>query len=116
MLALALLSATLVSCDDADEQQGAAQNIPTSISRPAPQPNMESLDVNPSTPPLIPTELSTSQSYELYSSYSGQDIRQVTGVSGRTLWLCFTAPWCPHSADMIRELKQLAKEEKGHVV
>ena len=115
MLVLALLGAFLVSCDDADEQQGAAQNIPTSISRPAPQPSRESLDVCRSSLFPIPTELSTSQSYELYSSYSGQDIRQVTGVSGRTLWLCFTAPWCPHSADMIRELKQLAREEKGHV-
>ncbi len=112
---LGLLCFFLVGCNDADEEQDAAQDIPTSIARPAPQPNPESLDVRPNSLVPVPTELNTSPRYELYSTYSGQDIRQVTGVSGRTLWLCFTAPWCPHSADMIHELKQLAQEEKGHV-
>ncbi len=114
-LILALLCSILTCCDDADEQQGAAQDIPTSISRPAPQPNPEALDMRPTSLAPVPTQLLTSPRYELYSAYSGQDIRQVTGVSGRTLWLCFTAPWCPHSADMVRELKQLSQEEKGHV-
>ncbi len=113
---LVLLCSVLAGCDDTDEQQqNAAQDIPTSISRTAPQPNPETLDVRPTSLAPVPTQLTTSPRYELYSTYSGQDIHQITGVSGRTLWLCFTAPWCPHSAEMVRELKQLANEEKGHV-
>ncbi len=107
--------ALLIGCDDSDDQEVGAQDIPTSISRPAPRPEMESLHVRSSASEMVPTKLSTTPHYELYSKYQGQDIRQITGVSGRTLWLCFTAPWCPHCADMIRELQKLAQSEKGNV-
>lgn len=114
-LSIAAIGVFLVGCDDSDEDQAVAQDIPASISRPAPCPDQESLHVRSAGLGPVPTELLTTPHYELYSQYSGQDIRQVTGVSGRTLWLCFTAPWCSHSADMIRELQQLAKAEKGNV-
>ena len=51
----------------------------------------------------------------LYSVYEGQDMRQVTEVSGRTLLLCFTAPWCRHSTAMRNSLKELAEMEKGAI-
>ncbi len=110
-LAMTLLVA---SCDDDETDQLEHQDLPASVTRPDPMPQKETLGVRTGLPE-VPSKLSTGLRYELYSKYQGQDIRQVTGVSGRTLWLCFTAPWCPHSANMIRELKQLAQEEKGNV-
>lgn len=105
----------LCSCDDADdERQTQAVGLATA-SRPAPNPQKESLSINAPRRDDLPTSLPTGPRFELFSQYSGQDIKQVTGVSGRTLWLCFTAPWCPHSKEMINELKVLAREEKGTV-
>ena len=106
VLSLALLSASLIlcACSDEDEERNAPQNAPPTIPRPV---RSDSI--------TAPQGLPTGPRFELYSAYSGQDIKQVTGVSGRTLWLCFTAPWCPHSRDMIRELKLMAQEEKGSV-
>ena len=116
VLSLALLSASLIlcACSDEDEERNAPQNVPPTIPRPAPRPERENLTVR-SDSITAPQGLPTGPRFELYSAYSGQDIKQVTGVSGRTLWLCFTAPWCPHSRDMIRELKLMAQEEKGSV-
>ena len=105
----------LVGCDDAEDEQqtaGAGIAIPE---RPAPNPHRESLSISPREKDATPTTLSKGPRFELFSQYSGQDIKQVTGVSGRTLWLCFTAPWCPYSREMINELKIMARKEKGTV-
>lgn len=105
----------LSACDDADDEQHAQAVGLATASRPAPKPQKASLSIEASKRPTPPTALSTAPRFELFSQYSGQDIKQVTGVSGRTLWLCFTAPWCPHSNAMVNELKILAREEKGSV-
>lgn len=109
-----MVALLVAGCDDDESDQLEHQDLPASVTRPDPMPQKETLDVRTGVSD-VPTGLPTGLRYELYSAYQGQDIRQVTGVSGRTLWLCFTAPWCPHSANMIRELKQLAQEEKGNV-
>ena len=103
----------LVGCDDSDDEPQAPVVNLAPATRPAPKPQKESLSIAPRE--NNPAVLSVSPRFEVFSRYNGQDIRQVTGVSGRTLWLCFTAPWCPHSKDMIRELKTMAREEKGSV-
>lgn len=105
----------LVGCDDADDDQQAQAVGLATASRPAPNPQRESLSIVAPKRDEVPSALPTGPRFELFSIYEGQDIKQVTGVSGRTLWLCFTAPWCPHSKEMIRELKVLAREEKGTV-
>lgn len=111
MVACALLAA----CDDAeDEPQAQAIGLATA-SRPAPNPQKESLSIVAPRSEDLPTTLPNTPHFELFSQYSGQDIRQVIGVSGRTLWLCFTAPWCKHCKDMINELRIVAREEKGSV-
>lgn len=64
---------------------------------------------------LTPEEAETPK-YELYSEYKGEEIKQVTGVSGRKLVLVFATPeWCPHSRAMCNTLKELANEEKGNI-
>ena len=113
-LSVCVGSVLLVGCDDSsdDDRQAQAVGLATA-SRPAPNPQKASLSIKGAS--TTPTALPTTPRYELFSIYAGQDIKQVTGVSGRTLWLCFTAPWCPHSRQMINELKELARSEKGNV-
>lgn len=105
----------LIGCDDAEEDTQTQVVGLATASRPAPNPQKESLSIMAPRYEDIPSSLSTGPRYELFSRYSGQDMKQVTGVSGRTLWLCFTAPWCPHSKEMINQLKIMAREEKGGV-
>lgn len=105
----------LVGCDDADDDQQAQAVGLATASRPAPNPQKESLNILAPRQDEVPSALPTGPRFELFSVYNGQDMKQVTGVSGRSLWLCFTAPWCPYSRDMINELKIMAREEKGGV-
>lgn len=103
----------LVGCDDADDEPQAPVVDLSAATRPAPKPQKESLSIQARDD--TPQTLSRGPRFAQYSRYAGQDIRQVTGVSGRTLWLCFTAPWCPHSRRMMQELRTMAQEEKGTV-
>lgn len=115
--AVCLAGALLVGCDDADEetpQQPPPLAEVAGPARPAPNPQRESLSISNKKKAALPS-FNAAPRFNRYSLYNGEDIRQVTGVSGRTLWLCFTAPWCSHSKAMIRELKIVAQEEKGTV-
>ena len=113
----------LTACDDdssqeetMDERETPAQDIPIISPRPAPHPDRDSLSVRADLKSQdTPSSLPLGPRYELFTTYDGSDIRQVVGVSGRSLWLCFTASWCPHSKRMIEELKTVAHEEKGCV-
>ncbi|MBR5886600.1 MAG: thioredoxin family protein [Akkermansia sp.] len=105
----------LMGCGDSDTDKAArAAQFTTSV-KPAPNPQREQLqdlvrkdyDATPGLP--------GAPKYELYSEYKGEDIRQVTGVSGRSLLLFFSAPWCKHSDAMRRALQELAEQEKGGI-
>ncbi len=110
-LALPLLS----SCGDSDEEREERAAQFTTSTRPAPNPQRESLSSLVRTDRSAPTALPGGPRFKLYSEYEGEDIRQVTGVSGRTLLLCFTAPWCPKSNRMKKALEEFAQQEKGTV-
>lgn len=115
MLSLPLL---VVGCGDSDEEkQARAEQAAqfTTATKPAPNPQRESLGSLVRRNQSLPTDLVGAPRFELYSEYKGEDMRQVTGVSGRSLLLCFTAPWCAHSTRMRQELQSLAQGEKGTV-
>ncbi len=107
--ALPLLS----SCRDSDEERELRAARFTTSTKPAPNPQRESLSSLVRTDRSAPTSLHGAPRFPLFSEYKGEDIRQVTGVSGRSLLLCFTATWCPHSNRMRQALEELAKQEKG---
>lgn len=110
-----ILSLLVTGCgDDTAERKARAEQFTTST-KPAPNPRRESLESLVRKDISAPTGLPGAPKFELYSEYSGEDIRQVTGVSGRSLMLCFTAPWCEYSAKMRRSLQDLARMEKGNV-
>lgn len=108
VLCAVLLSA---SCDDSSSQDRSARF--SSSSKPAPNPQLDPLTA------LVKDDLGSPSAprykYPLFSAYEGQDIVQLTGVSGRTLLLCFGAPWCPHSKKMNASLQKLAASEQGAV-
>lgn len=103
------------SCGESEEAKKVRAAQFTTAPRPAPNPQREALESLVRTDLAMPTFHSGVPRFELYSEYAGADMRQVTGVSGRTLLLCFTAPWCRHSEAMRHSLQELAKAEKGRV-
>ena len=116
LLALTLLLPLLcVSCGESDQEKRDRAATFTTPTKPAPNPQLESLQALIRTDKQVPTMLKGGPRYKLYSTYEGQDMRQVTEVSGRTLLLCFTAPWCRHSTAMRNSLKELAEMEKGAI-
>ena len=112
---LSLGSLLLVSCDDADDDsKGRAARFTTST-KAAPNPQRDSLESLLRDDTLPSPDSETGAQFDLYSEYQGEDVGQVTGVSGRSLLLCFTSPWCEHSLAMKKSLKQLAQSEQGRV-
>ena len=116
LFAAGTLLAALTGCDESDEVRAERAAQFTTSTKPAPNPQLESIESMVRTDSAaVPAGLGSAPKYELYSAYKGEDIKQVTGVSGRCLILCFTAPWCPHCAQMKQSLQQLAQAEKGNV-
>ena len=116
LLAAALPLCVLTGCDESDEVRAERAAQFTTSTKPAPNPQLESIESMVRTDmAAAPTGLSSTPKFQLYSKYNGDDIKQVTGVSGRSLILCFTAPWCPHCAKMKEALQELAQAEKGNV-
>ncbi len=108
----------VVGCGDSDEEKAAQAELAaqfTTATKPAPNPQRESLGSLVRRHQNLPSDLPGAPRFELYSEYKGEDIKQVTGVSGRSLLLAFTAPWCSHSTRMKQELQVLAQSEKGTV-
>lgn len=118
LIAALSLPLWVAGCGDSDEEKAvrAAQAEQfTTATKPAPNPQRESLGALVRHQQSLPTDLLGAPRFELFSEYKGEDIKQVTGVSGRSLLLSFTAPWCPHSTRMRQELQSLAQGEKGTV-
>lgn len=115
MLVMLLLPLLCVSCGESDQEKRDRAATFTTPTKPAPNPQRESLQALIRTDRQVPTALKGGPRFPLYSTYEGQDMRQVTEVSGRTLLLCFTAPWCRHSTAMRKSLQELAEAEKGGV-
>lgn len=108
-----LLPLLLAACgdSDSDKERRAAQF--TTSAKPAPNPQREPLESLVKRDASTPTGLPGAPKFPLFSVYKGEDIKQVTGVSGRNLLLSFTAPWCPHCNKMRQALQELAQQEKG---
>ena len=108
LLAAALPLCVLTGCDESDEVRAERAAQFTTSTKPAPNPQLESIESMVRTDmAAAPTGPSSTPKFQLYSKYNGNDIKQVTGVSGRSLILCFTAPWCPHCAKMKEALHAL---------
>ncbi|MBR3926699.1 MAG: thioredoxin family protein [Akkermansia sp.] len=105
----------LTGCDDSDSLQADRAARFTTATKPAPNPRREPLENLIRRDLDVSTGLPGAPRFELFSEYKGEDIRQVTGVAGRSLLLVFTAPWCPHCETMRKSLQTMAEQEKGGV-
>ncbi len=106
------VAVVLAACDDSSSDERAARF--SSSSKPAPNPQLDPLSDFVRTPSSNDASV-PKYKYPLYSEYAGEDIVQLTGVSGRTLLLCFGSSWCPHSQKMKKSLQKLAESEQGAV-
>ena len=105
----------LTGCGESETDKAERAARFTTSTKPAPNPQREPLEELVRKDLDMQTGLPGAPKYELYSEYKGEDIRQVTGVSGRSLLLVFTAPWCTHSDNMRSAMKELAEKEQGGV-
>lgn len=113
--ALLILPLLAAGCGDSDSDRDERAAQFTTSTKAAPNPQREDLESLIRKEAGAPAGLPGAPKFELYSTYKGEDIRQVTGVSGRSLLLTFTAPWCPYSNQMRQALQELARMEKGSV-
>lgn len=114
-LLLCSLPLLMTGCGDDDEAKAEQAARFTTSTKPAPNPVRASLQEYLREDAVMSTGMPGEPQFELYSLYKGEDIRQITGVSGRKLILVFTADWCPYSRSMRQSLEELAKEEKGNI-
>lgn len=124
LLILTCTPCLITGCGEDNEAEKAAQAARFNTATNAP-PNPQRLALNKEIKQNIHLSagISTAPKYPLYSRYKGEDIQQVTGVSGRKLILAFTAgdwddttkQWCPHSVNMRTALRTLAEQEKGNI-
>lgn len=116
ILFLMLTLPLVTGCGESEKERREHAARFTTSTKPAPNPQKEALEdlVREDKSP-VPTTLNAGAQFEPYSLYDGADIRQVTGVSGRSLLLCFTAPWCNYSNKMRNSLQTLVKAERGHI-
>ncbi|MDO4750908.1 MAG: thioredoxin family protein [Akkermansia sp.] len=114
-LFISALPLLAVGCGDDDDELQAEQAARfTTSTKPAPNPVRVSLQDAIRQDAHLSAGIPGAPKFELYSEYKGEDIRQVTGVSGRKLILVFTADWCKHSKAMRECLRKLAEDEKGN--
>lgn len=103
-----VLPLLIVSCGDSDEHKSSFNQ-----KKPPPKPAEQALPPLPIIP-QAPVQKSKIK-FPLFSDYDGADWVQLTGVSGRSLFICFASPWCKHSKQMIQTLELFAKKENGRV-
>lgn len=124
LLLLTCVPCLMTGCGDDNEAEKAAQAARfNTATNPPPNPQRLALNKEIKQNINLSAGASSAPKYPLYSHYNGEDIQQVTGVSGRKLILSFTAgdwdnkeqQWCPHSVRMRSALRSLAEQEKGNI-
>ncbi len=103
------------SCRESDEEEKLRRARFTTETKPPPNPDqidLESLIKEDYVAPSLPQE---EYAFSPYSHYEGGDIKQLTGVSGRSLLLCFATEWCPYSKSMKAALKELSEKAQGEM-
>ncbi len=107
----------LSSCEDNEQTIAERARIArfTTTVKPPPNPEKEDLDELIKEEFVAPTVHTDIPEFTPYSFYEGQNMRQLTGISGRSLLLSFATEWCPHSTTMKDALQQLAADAQGSI-
>ncbi len=112
-----LLALLMTSCEDSEKTHAERARIArfTTEVKPPPNPDKEDLDELIKEEFVAPTSHQDIPVFNPYSMYTGQNMHQLTGVSGRSLLLCFATDWCPHSSSMKESLQELAADGQGSI-
>ncbi len=114
--ALCVTSLSLFSsCGESEEEDKLRRARFTTEIKPPPNPDqidLESLIKEEYVAPSLPQE---EYQFAPYSLYEGENVKQLTGVSGRSLLLCFATEWCPYSNSMKAALKELSEKAQGEL-
>lgn len=96
----------LVSCEDSEERRARYAE-----KKPAPKP-LERTFAPP--PPPVPEQEKVEETGPAMVEYKGEDIVQITGMSGKNILLVFYAPWCKQCATYRKALVEYAVAQRGH--
>lgn len=96
----------LAGCEDSEERRARYAE-----KKPAPKP-LERTFAPP--PPPVPEQEPVKDAGPAMVEYKGEDIVQITGMSGKNILLVFYAPWCIHCAQYRNALVDYALAQRGH--
>lgn len=98
----------IAGCDDNEERRAKYAE-----KKPDPKP-LERTFVPPV--PSVPKLSEEKQAGPAMIEFKGEDINQVTGISGKKVLLVFYSPWCTHCAAYRQALVDYATKQKGSVI
>lgn len=105
ILASSFLAAALAGCENSEERRARYAE-----KKPAPKPLERTFEP----PPPVVKQEKEKEPGPVMAEYAGEDISQITGMSGQNIMLVFYAPWCKHCAQYKKSLMEYAISEKGH--
>ena len=104
ILVSGLLMAGLTGCDDSSDRRARYAE-----KKPAPRPLERTFDPPKKVlPPPAPKKEAP-----VWMEYKGEDIRQLTELSGRKVLIIFYAPWSRPALDYVRAVKSYAAGQNG---
>lgn len=104
ILVSGLLMAGLTGCDDSSERRARYAE-----KKPAPRPLERTFDLPKKVlPPAEPKKKAP-----VWMDYKGEDMRQLTELSGRKVLIVFYAPWSRPATDYVQAVKSYAAAQDG---
>ena len=105
ILVCGLLAAGLTGCDDSSERRARYAE-----KKPAPRPLERTFD--PPKKVLPPSK--PKKKAPVWMDYKGEDMRQLTELSGRKVLLVFYASWSRPAMDYVQAVKSYAESQDGN--
>lgn len=99
-----LALAGLCSCDNSDERKARYAE-----KKPAPRPLERTFDA----PRQVLPEPAPKENSPVWMEYKGEDIRQLTELSGRRVLIVFYAPWSRQAMQYVQAVKTYAAAQNG---
>ncbi len=95
----------LAGCEDSEERRARYAEK---------KPDPEPLERTFTPPPPVVQDGGVRNTGPAMVEYKGEDIVQITGMSGKNVLLVFYAPWCKHCASFRSALTEYAEKERGY--
>ncbi len=97
----------LAGCEDSEERRARYAEK---------KPDPEPLERTFTPPPPVVQDGGVRNTGPAMVEYKGEDIVQITGMSGKNVLLVFYAPWCKHCASFRSALTEYAEKERDTLI